>query len=184
MNKQPEITERTRRAFMDAFCLIYSQKPIEKISVQEVAKKAGYNRSTFYQYFFDLNDLLACVEKDLLEYIQSIRATERSDTDGFLRSLVEIYESRSIYVEALLGEYGRSSFLEQIKKSLPLDLTWTDQIKDKSLVPYLIEYRLSISFSLFNLWRRRGKDLPLANFLNLVNDLYQTGISSFSLPGE
>lgn len=51
MKKQPQITEKTRQKFIEVFCELYSQKPIEKISVQEIANNSGYNRSTFYQYF-------------------------------------------------------------------------------------------------------------------------------------
>ena len=50
-------------------CLLYSQKPLEKITVQEIARKAGFNRSTFYQYFLDVNDLLCDVENEFLKYI-------------------------------------------------------------------------------------------------------------------
>lgn len=64
MKKQPQITEKTRQVFIEVFCELYSQKPIEKISVQEIAKISGYNRSTFYQYFTDLYDLLDSVEND------------------------------------------------------------------------------------------------------------------------
>lgn len=70
MKKQPQITEKTRQTFVDVFCELYSQKPIEKISVQEIANKSGYNRSTFYQYFTDIYELLDALENDLLNDIK------------------------------------------------------------------------------------------------------------------
>lgn len=66
MKKQPQITEKTKQKFVEVFCELYSQKPIEKISVQEISNKSGYNRSTFYQYFTDIYELLDSVENDLL----------------------------------------------------------------------------------------------------------------------
>ncbi|OAS21194.1 hypothetical protein [Paenibacillus oryzisoli] len=39
MKKQPQITEQTNQKFVEVFCESYSQKPIEKISVQEIANK-------------------------------------------------------------------------------------------------------------------------------------------------
>ncbi|WP_339255351.1 TetR/AcrR family transcriptional regulator [Paenibacillus sp. FSL R5-0713] len=69
MKKQPQITEKTRQKFIVVFCELYSQKPIEKISVQEIANNSGYNRSTFYQYFTDIYALLDAVENDLLNDI-------------------------------------------------------------------------------------------------------------------
>ena len=70
MKKQPQITEKTRQTFVEVFCELYSQKPIEKISIQEIANKSGYNRSTFYQYFTDIYELLDSVENDLLNDIK------------------------------------------------------------------------------------------------------------------
>ncbi|MCP1427220.1 MULTISPECIES: TetR/AcrR family transcriptional regulator [Paenibacillus] len=70
MKKQPKITEKTRQTFVGVFCELYSQKPIEKISVQEIANKSGYNRSTFYQYFTDIYELLDALENDLLNDIK------------------------------------------------------------------------------------------------------------------
>lgn len=78
MKKQPELTEKTKQAFLDAFCDFYEQKPIEKISVQEIADAAGYNRSTFYQYFCDIYELLECVENDVIDYMQK-KAFEGKD---------------------------------------------------------------------------------------------------------
>ena len=58
MKKQPEKTAKTKQIFVDVFCKLYTQKPFEKILVQEITNKAGYNRSTFYEYFSDMYDLL------------------------------------------------------------------------------------------------------------------------------
>ena len=62
MKKQPERTAATRSAFVDAFISISESRPIEKITIQEIADKAGYNRTTFYQYFEDTFHLLSYME--------------------------------------------------------------------------------------------------------------------------
>ena len=54
------------KTFINVFCDLYSQKPIGKISIQEIAKQVGYNRSTFYQYFTDIYELLDYVEERVL----------------------------------------------------------------------------------------------------------------------
>lgn len=176
MRKQPEITEKTRRAFMEAFCLIYIKKPIDKISVQEVARKAGYNRSTFYQYFFDLNDLLEYVERDLVEYIQSTRGRQNAGKGDVLCSLVDVYKEKSVYVDALFGEFGSNRFMAQVKEALSQDKSWMEGMTDDVRAPYLMEYRVSVALSLFGLWLRRGKDLPLPEFFEMVDELYRLGV--------
>ena len=54
MKKQPERTNATRSMFVDAFIELNKHKGVEKITIQELANKAGYNRATFYEYFGDI----------------------------------------------------------------------------------------------------------------------------------
>lgn len=60
---------------------MYSQKPIEKISIQEISNKSGYNRSTFYQYFTDIYELLDSVENDLLNDMKKELANKELSKD-------------------------------------------------------------------------------------------------------
>lgn len=70
MNKNPEQTEQTRKNIMDAFLKIARKKGLNKTSVSNVMKAAGYNRGTFYVYFTDLNDLIFQIEQEILQNYQ------------------------------------------------------------------------------------------------------------------
>ncbi|WP_277408818.1 TetR/AcrR family transcriptional regulator [Lacrimispora xylanisolvens] len=70
MIKQPEITMQTRKNLADAFWQIYCEKRIEKITVKEITTKAGYNRSTFYEYYTDVYDVLEQIEASVLPDIE------------------------------------------------------------------------------------------------------------------
>lgn len=111
MEKDLTAADKTRQAFIEAFCLLYNQKPIEKITVQEIAKKAGYNRSTFYQYFLDIDDLLDEVENTMLEYICEKRGSIDTYGNSFVSSLVDLYETKAVYVNAVLGDFGSHIFV-------------------------------------------------------------------------
>lgn len=179
MKKQPEITDKTRQMFIDAFCILYSQKPLDKISVQEIARKAGYNRSTFYQYFLDMNDLLLTIETEMMEYIVERRSQAVTSEYSFIQGLVDAYEEKSLYLDALLGNYGSNRFLEQIKTISEIPVPGLDLPSEHRLKPYLEEYRLSGALSLFRIWLRQGQDLSTEIFMSLVADLYQDGMSNF-----
>ena len=58
MHKQPEVTAATRARLMDAFWALYRERPMEKITVSSIVKLAGVHRSTFYEYFQDVYDVL------------------------------------------------------------------------------------------------------------------------------
>ena len=76
MNKQPEITEATRRSIMDAFWLLYQEMSVDRITVERLASEAHVHRSTFYRYFRDVYDVL--------EQIQDRELTELAKDAGIL----------------------------------------------------------------------------------------------------
>lgn len=177
MKKQPEITEKTRQAFVDVFCELYSQKPIEKISVQEITNRSGYNRSTFYQYFCDIYELLAYIENDVLDYIREKLKNKKHSVMGH-QDFVQLYSEKGIYLSTLLGDYGRISFLEKIKTEIALDENDLNLPEDNSLTPYLVEFHISTSLSLFRHWLRREKDLPPKELFDLIDRLLMAGLGS------
>lgn len=181
MKKQPEITEKTRQAFIDVFCELYSQKPIEKISVKDITSKAGYNRSTFYQYFADIYELLDFVENDLLNYIKEELTNKEASTHPIQNTLHCLERSEHIStLKALLGDYGSIRFLERLKREIPFDKLDLNFPEYNFLTPYLIEFYISTSLSLFRLWLRQGKDLSSEELLKLVDSLYTNGIAPYS----
>ena len=50
MVKLSPTASATRKAFIEAFCEIYKTKPVEKITVSELTRRAGYNRVTSVSY--------------------------------------------------------------------------------------------------------------------------------------
>jgi len=176
MKKQPEITARTKKAFVDAFCEIYSQKPIEKISVQEIANKAGYNRSSFYQHFCDIYELLDCLENDVLD---SIHQKLHDDKKG-IQEIMSLFDEKEVYLKALFGDYGSNHFIEKLKASIPFEAHNLNTAIDDPMTPYLMEFHLSTSFSLYQLWHRRKRDISQEDLLSLILRLYTGGISAIN----
>lgn len=89
---------RTRRALKEAFCRLYIDKPLNKIAIKEVCRIAGYNRSTFYQYYLDLDDLLLEIETETLTYIAAQRKTVHTSDSNFISELMELYEQEKVYM--------------------------------------------------------------------------------------
>lgn len=181
MKKQPELTEKTKQKFVDVFCQLYSQTPIEKISIQQIANMAGYNRSTFYQYFSDIYAVLEYVENDLLSYMSTVLQNRKSFQDiNTPEDIYRLFEDKELYIRAVLGEYGNIRFLEQLKKKFFSIGFENNATGDTALTPYLMEFHISTSLSLFHLWLNREKDLPPEQLFSLIHTLYTTGIGGVS----
>ena len=178
MKKQPEITAKTKKAFMDAFCDLYCQKPIEKITIQEITNKAGYNRSSFYQHFRDVYDLLDCLEKEVLDFI-----LQQQHSKGSVHEIFAVFDEKGFYLNALsalFGDYSGNRFLEKVKASIPFESLKLNISKDNPMFPYLMEFHLSTTLSLLRLWYHRQKDMSLEDVLNLILRLYTGGISAIN----
>ena len=72
MNKQPEITDATREAFITAFFRLAEIKNIYKITIKEITNLAGYNRTTFYRYFEDVFNLIEYAEDQFIDGMLSV----------------------------------------------------------------------------------------------------------------
>lgn len=180
MKKQPQITEKTKQKFVEVFCELYSQKPIEKISIQEISNKSGYNRSTFYQYFTDIYELLDSVENDLLNEMKKELANKELSLDTVQDTLYCLDKKEHLLVlNALLGDYGSARFLKRLKKEITLDQLELNVPQNQSLTPYFIEFYLTTALSLFRLWLQRQKDLSSEEFFKLVENLYLRGITPY-----
>mgnify|MGYP000869307993 CR=1 FL=1 len=152
-------------------------KRAKETTKKDHPRKAGYNRSTFYQYFLDIYDLLDEVEDTMADYICENRESIDMYSNSFVSSLVELYDTKSVYVNALLGVYGKQHFIEKLLSKKKLNIPELNLPDDNRFKPYLIEYHLSAVISIFQLWLHRGKDLSVDELMQLVADLYKGGLT-------
>ncbi len=180
MKKQPELTDRTRQTFINVFCELYSQKPIEKISIQEIANKSGFNRSTFYQYFTDIYALLDYVEEKVLTSMKEEMASRELSAHTFQDALQCLENAEEISVlQALLGDYGSVHFVERLKREIPFEKLMANFWTNDRVGPYLMEYYISTLIALFRLWIRNGKDLSSEELVKLIDSLFADGIKPY-----
>ena len=60
-----------RTCIVEAFLQLCQTLPCDKITVSQLTKKAGYNRSTFYAYFNNTDDLLKQLENELFQLVDT-----------------------------------------------------------------------------------------------------------------
>ena len=174
MKKQPEITEQTRNNIVTAFCRLYQERPIEQIHVKDVIALAGYNRSTFYEYFQDIYALLSYLEDDVIHYIKT---NPRGETP-IQSDLLHLLSEKEDFLKVLLGPFGCVHFQDRLKQELLPQNSETGS--SSPLQPYLSEFHLTVSLSLYRLWLQREKDIPLDELTALIHTLYTAGADSIS----
>lgn len=61
--------QRTKRSIINAFIQLRAKKPLEKITVKELAEVAYINKATFYTYYQDIYDLSEQLEDEAITNI-------------------------------------------------------------------------------------------------------------------
>ena len=174
MKKQPEVTERTKAMLMDTFWQLYCQKGIHKITVKDVTDKAGYNRSTFYQYFTDVYDVLNQIEDSLIEYVaENSQESLMSDGgDDTIQHLAQLYDSKGAYLSVLLGNGGDPMFVNKLKSVIrPLVMSRVGRNKTDFRTELLFEFAISGVLAAVTFWHNQGKIIPAEQIVVLVRTM-------------
>lgn len=180
MKKQPEITAQTRENLIQAFWGLYRQKKIEHITIKNITTRAGYNRSTFYEYFVDIYDLLNQFEDSLLEYLKEeiLDSLEGGLNDDIIQKLADVYESKGDYLGILLGENGDPNFVKKLKTVMRSTLVGTFRLPEKEiLTSYIFEFGISAIIGTVTHWYHSKRDLPPKEMVRLLRSMLERGIT-------
>ncbi|GHU54908.1 TetR family transcriptional regulator [Clostridia bacterium] len=104
-----------KEALMEVLCL----KPIEKITIYEICKNAGVNRSTFYKHYGSQYDLLNDIENDMFKQIETclIESKAKDYRDGIKNLLTQVmltHKSMNISMKKLPNNTIQKEFTEKI----------------------------------------------------------------------
>ena len=76
----------------------------------------------------------------------------------------------------LLGTYGCVHFQDRLRAELMQDIASAES--GEMLRPYLTEYHMLVSLSMYRLWLQRSKDISLDELSALIHTLYTSGVSA------
>ena len=162
---------------MDAFWDLYSKEGIEKTSVRKIVAKAGYNRSTFYEYFTDVYDVLEQIEASVLPDLKKHQDIMiNSSIHLSLNHLTEVYSRNKKYYAVLLGKNGDPAYQEKLKDAFKtlerphLQSLGTDDFILECTLEYAISAILGVMTYCFT--REENPDIEkMIQFLwSLMND--------------
>jgi hypothetical protein len=191
MNKQPEITAQTRENLIEAFWQIYCQKRIEKVTVKEITARAGYNRSTFYQYFSDVYDVLEQIENSVLPGPHDMLNVSHNDVSTSplsVDTLTQIFEKNRKYYVVLFGDNGDPAFQTKFKNYIKTMLKKHLEeggIASNFEIDFAVEYTLSAMIGALTYWFSLKTPPSSDKLFKLMGEMMHFGIMRvFSAQGE
>ncbi len=127
----------TKKLIQDAFLELLEKRPLAKINVTEICRLADVNRSTFYAYYNDVQELLHEIENDVLSQIPVSKQLPAMTTDNkeFLRLLEKLFsyvKQNERLFKALIIKTDSNAFtrklVETILRSYPKDTAGKSEV--------------------------------------------------------
>ncbi len=182
MAKQKERTARTKQILMDSFWSLYCENNIEKITVKSITDKAGFYRSTFYEYFSDVYSVLEEIENDMLK-LQMEAFNKVYETDNIQDAQkigLRFLEDNADYLAVLLGPNGDRKYYENLKSHIEEVLENKIHIKkDNPKIQIAFQVFSNSIISLLTYWYDNKEQLSLQEVFKSGLELLQHGTISY-----
>ena len=179
MGQNLEQTYQTRHNIIDAFWSMADSDGIRNISVSAVVKKAGINRSTFYEYFSSVEDLADHVEGSIIDELKQligdlyIRYNFSCSYRDLARALAPYYDRLAL----LLGEDGDKRFLSKVQREAVALASEITAVPDP-MIEYEIAYIVSAFTGLLLYREETGRKIDEDTFTELFHTLSIRGLSA------
>lgn len=132
---------RSRRLINEALAELIKEKPVDKITVTDIVKRADINRGTFYAHYADVPDVLEHQVEDACQMLRQAldehQAHTPSDTSVVLRQIQKALEGDLSFFTALLAsslsprvsQRLRDVFVDYMTEHAPADRKQDEQFQ-------------------------------------------------------
>lgn len=161
---------KTRAGLRSALTKLMMQKPIQEITVREIADSMDINRGTFYLHYKDVFDMLDKIEQEIFEDFNTIisahnLALEKHTPLPFLNDIFKYFLGNADMAQALLGPYGDHQFVMRLeglfKDKCLSELMEVYKPKNSVYFDYYYDFVVYGCMGLFKCWLRTGmKESP------------------------
>lgn len=100
-SRSGKVSQRTMNAFYESFMSLLEEKKYDDITVNDICEKADYPRTTFYNYFGCIDNLLIWSFDRLLK--NSAIFDSISSKDDVVDHLIDFYESNKEFLDTVSG---------------------------------------------------------------------------------
>ncbi len=178
---ESDIKKRTKKNLKEAFWQLYEKKEVSKITVKDVTTLAGYNRSTFYEYFKDVYDVLEQLEESLIKkpLMPFKKSKEGKEVESIIMALSEEFERNKRYFSVLLGDNGDPRFRSKVQNKIKPKIREKLEdlgVKDENKINILIEYQVSAMLGIMIYIHTSENPPKISELFEVVNSLNRHGL--------
>ena len=192
MNKQKEKYSSTAFFMDEALIQLLNEKDYDYITVKEVCKKAGVNRSTFYLHYEIMDDLL----EETLEYVNKKFLGYFENTADFITN-IGVSSKEKLYLiddkylvpylnyikdnkNIFLASFKRKKAMKSVERYESLEKYVLNPILDRYDVPtkmrkYILSFYINGIVALIGIWIKNNCDTPVEEMINIIKICIKEG---------
>lgn len=138
--------QKTKTSIINAFLTLRAHKPLEKITVKELAEAAMINKATFYLHYRDIYDLSESLETEVVQSVlKSIAHPDYLFTDLalFVKELIDSYFAQRTLIHTLFSGNQMNRLPSQIERGIrEIAFVQNPALRDNAAYNILLSYSI------------------------------------------
>lgn len=180
---------KTKKAMTDALAKLLLEKPLNDISVREIAEIADINRGTFYLHYRDVYDMVEKLQNQIFEKFNDIvnGYEPNKSNEKLFPLLVELFallSENSELAKVLMGKNGDAAFVDKLKNVIRekciADFEKNFGKKESVTFDYFYHYIVSGCIGIFGAWLNGGMRETSVEMADMTRNFILTGVSALS----
>lgn len=177
MNKKAnEQFKSNEKRMMEIFMNLLEEKDIRKITVREICEKVQVNRSTFYNHFLDVYDMLDKMMILHTHAMETLFSKGRSNVprDNMRRILSYMKEHKILYRASLHSPLKDKMLVgfERLYKSYDVEDYENKDENERLTIDYKLYFIEQGLFSLISYWLDHDCQMDIESFLDVIHEFY------------
>lgn len=169
--KRQDQKAATRKKIKDAFVGLLMKKPLDQITVTEIAQTADIDRKTFYLYYETIRDVYMEIERGIVSSLKELLSeNDSSDWRDFLVGLTQLME-KDLDFYTVVAHNSDLSFLindcTEILTSLLRDCLLKGN-KNSQEHDIIVKYTAAGIIGVYADWLRADERIPLETLIAVL----------------
>ena len=182
--------KRTKKALRDCLFQLLEEKSVEEITVKELTAMADINRSTFYFYYKDIDDMIIQIQDEIYSIFERdvIRSATvfitREDFMQYLVRFLTFCKEREKICKFVMSNDPKNNLSKRIKSGLMMCIPDTTKVfAENDPKRYLTDYAVAGFWQLIIQWMYDGMKIPPNEMAAFLANVYFYG-SRYVLSGK
>ncbi|MBQ7486281.1 MAG: TetR/AcrR family transcriptional regulator [Clostridia bacterium] len=175
---------RTKKAIRQAFAELMSIKPLETITVSDVAAEALINRKTFYAHYSGVHEIIAEMEDEIVSALGQLLADKRFEDIlkspyDFFRDVMQIINRDIDVYGRLLTVSGNSNLVHKMIQMIRRQICAAYKKEapvDEQTLDLVVHFMLSGLLAVFAEWYNSGRNQSIEELSEKLSKLCFDGI--------